>query len=508
MAITPKKPQLVRDYLPRFKSTVASWHAMSILLTFAIVAFAVFGPQHITEPIVFWSALAAIVLLAIGAQTMLLVSASQPISVLTNALAKRTGEQTSAPLANPNDTRYEKSGLSALLRAIYELPSSEPSEQTEPTADLDFSKILDSTSMGIVVLGETGEIIYANKHAPVKDETSGTKTLELLFDVDQSIDEWVAECRERAVRSEKTWRRIANRLVGEEGRKIYDISASYEKGGAAEVVIALIERTPDYIESDDELDFIAFAAHELRGPITVIRGYLDSLRDELADRFQGDEAMLVERLIVSANRLSGYVNNILNAAKFDRRHLKVHLKEDSLAAIYDTIRDDMELRASAQHRLLSVTLPADLPTIAADRSSLSEVIGNLIDNAIKYSNEGSSVIVSAQPVANHVELSVSDNGIGMPGNVINNLFHKFYRSHRSRETVAGTGIGLYICKAIVESHGGTISVRSVEGEGSVFTVSLPTYVSVAEKLKSGDNSSEDIINTSEGWIKNHGAFRG
>jgi signal transduction histidine kinase len=96
----------------------------------------------------------------------------------------------------------------------------------------------------------------------------------------------------------------------------------------------------------------------------------------------------------------------------------------------------------------------------------------------------------------------------MPGNVVSNLFQKFYRSHRSRETVAGTGIGLYISKAIVESHGGTISVRSEEGRGSTFIVSLPTFKSVADKLKADNNSNEGLIEQGSGWIENHSMYRG
>ncbi len=169
----------------------------------------------------------------------------------------------------------------------------------------------------------------------------------------------------------------------------------------------------------------------------------------------------------------------------------------------------MRLRAASQNRLLSVEFSKDLPTIAADRGSISEVLSNLIDNALKYSNEGGLVQVSAKVAQDSVKIAVTDNGIGMPGNVVSNLFHKFYRSHRSRETVAGTGIGLYICKAIVESHGGKIEVRSIDGEGSTFEFSLPIYSTVAEKLKADNNSNESLINRDAGgWIKNHSMFRG
>ena len=268
----------------------------------------------------------------------------------------------------------------------------------------------------------------------------------------------------------------------------------------------LHDRTTLYQPEDDDLDFIAFAAHELRGPITVIRGYLDVLTEEVGPALAGDQQELLGRLVVSANRLSGYVNNILNASKFDRRHLRVHLAEESVSSIYNIIRDDMQLRATTQGRQLTVDIPTTLPTIAADRSSLSEVLSNIIDNALKYSNEGGEVYVSAVQDGAFVAIKVQDHGIGIPANVMGNLFHKFYRSHRSRETVAGTGIGLYISKAIVESHGGQIGVVSREGEGSTFTITIPTYASVADKITDGSNSQ--LITSGGGWIKNHTMYKG
>ena len=188
-----------------------------------------------------------------------------------------------------------------------------------------------------------------------------------------------------------------------------------------------------------------------------------------------------------------------------RRQLKLHLAEDKLSAIYATIADDLQLRARTQNRLLSVAIPETLPTIAADRNSLSEVLANLVDNAIKYSNEGGHVSVTAEVDGDFVRCSVIDQGIGIPGAVVGHLFTKFYRSHRSRQTVSGTGLGLYISKAIIESHGGKIGVTSVEGEGSTFSFSVPIYSTVADKLLT-DN--EAIMQNASGWIKNHSMFRG
>jgi signal transduction histidine kinase len=288
---------------------------------------------------------------------------------------------------------------------------------------------------------------------------------------------------------------------------IFDVYASFEKGSPYETVLTLVDMTDRYKEDEDNLNFIAFAAHELRGPITVIRGYLDVLQDELNDILEDDQRELFYRLSVSASRLSGYVNNILNTSRYDQRHLTLSLQPENIATIYAVIADDMSLRASSQNRLLAIDIPNSLPAIAADRASLSEVISNLIDNAIKYSNEGGTVTISATLHGDFVDISVTDQGIGMGADVVKHLFRKFYRSHRSRETVAGSGIGLYISKAIVESHGGTISVRSTEGAGSTFTVSIPTYASIADKLVNG-NGNQEIISQGKGWIKNHSIYRG
>jgi two-component system phosphate regulon sensor histidine kinase PhoR/two-component system sensor histidine kinase VicK len=255
------------------------------------------------------------------------------------------------------------------------------------------------------------------------------------------------------------------------------------------------------------MDFIALAAHELRGPITVIRGYLDVLNGELQPVLRDDQKELFERLEVSASRLSGYVSNILNVSRYDRRHLKVHLREDKLDSIYATIADDLALRASTQNRLLNVTIPSDLPTVAADRNSLTEVMANLVDNAIKYSNEGGQVEVVAAVDGNFVTFNVTDHGIGIPSSVLSNLFTKFYRSHRSRQTVSGTGLGLYISKAIVESHGGHVNLSSAEGEGSTFGFSIPIYSTIADKLLANNNENQGIMESGSGWIKNHSMIK-
>ncbi|MFZ2125055.1 MAG: HAMP domain-containing sensor histidine kinase [Candidatus Saccharimonadales bacterium] len=513
-------PKLASQFWPAFfKKTISLSIIAQILISAAISLLTVVIDLTKLGSTSFWTIFGLILLINILINTIIFVVALKPTKDLMAAIVHVSGEKTAITPPNPNTEKNERNGFKDALQTIYELASKSSSslqpvissDVTAPQASVavapDIKEALDETVCGFITMNEKRIITYANKSAPVHIDPNGQQTLDLLFNGTDTLDAWLKECDTNAVHADKIWTRIPDRLPNEENRRFFDVIASYQKGAKAETVLTLIDRTGRYALDEESLDFIAFAAHELRGPITVIRGYLEVLGDELEGVLKDDQHELFRRLIVSSNRLSGYINNILNTSRYDRRHLMVHLSEDTLAGVYDMITDDMQLRAGAQGRLLSVNIPADLPTIAVDRASMSEVLGNLIDNAIKYSNEGGAINVTAKVSGEFVEVSIEDHGIGMPESVVSQLFQKFYRSHRSRETVAGTGIGLYISKAIVESHGGNISVRSQDGHGSTFTVSLPIYATVAQKLKAGDNSNKSIINEGAGWIKNHSMYR-
>lgn len=522
-------PQQVKDFWPRFKrGAVFLIIALQLIILIAIAALLSTSGFFKDNPFGFIATLVAQSILGVVASLVIYRFVATPIKYLLAALVHVAGEHTNSTPPNPNEAHFERSGLKPVLQTVYQLASDvkdpieegDESRQPHPNKQLSATEVADKTERtplenalnetpaAFIAFDSDRTITYANKAAPLRVDTDGNKSLELLFNDQDNLFSWWDECEKSAVHAERIWPRIPNKLPNEEDRRFFDVIASYDKGAPSEVVVTLIDRTYLYSVEEEELDFIAFAAHELRGPITVIRGYIEVLQDELSDSLQDDQAELFRRLSVSASRLSGYINNILNTSRYDRRHLNMHLSETTIKAVYDTIGDDMAQRASSQQRLLTVSIPEDLPTIAADTASLGEVLGNLIDNAIKYSNEGGAIAVTASQKGDSIEIAVEDHGIGMPSSVVSNLFQKFYRSHRSRETVAGTGIGLYISKAIVESHGGTVSVRSEDGHGSTFTVSLPTYKMVADKLKASDNKNEQIISSGRGWIKNHNMYRG
>lgn len=516
MAIKSIKHE-IKDFYPRHKNLCIAISTLFQLITVGLLGFSllILDILPLKDPL-FWLILIVSFLINLGVNLILMSVLLEPVSALTTALSHAAGEKSDTPPPNPNARRYDKNGIKQMLELIYSSNTDTPIDLEDPASKNKESSVrtldsaLNHSASSVIIFNPDGEISYASAHAPVREMTDGKLQMNIIFDnADMSFEKWLKKCQKKSISSEKIWTRIHTNPESDVDQKIYDIAATYSRNSDSEVTLVLIDRTEKYNPDEQDLDFIAFAAHELRGPITVIRGYLDIVQDELQDKLDDDQKILIDRLVVSSNRLSTYVTNILNVSRYDRRHYRVELSKESLFHIYDSIAEDMNSRAKSLRRILTVDIDHDLPSIAADSSSVCEVIANLVDNAIKYSNEGGIIDLSAKVNGDFVEVSISDHGIGMPDSVVQNLFHKFYRSHRSRESVAGSGIGLYMSKAIVESHGGTISVRSSEDKGSTFTFSLPIYSTVEKKLKKGAaGNNEAVISDSKNWISNHNMYRG
>lgn len=404
-----------------------------------------------------------------------------------------------------------------LIKDIYELATlnNDATNEIETRRSyLDY--ILESAPFAVYVFNKAGNLQYANSSGQDYldidyKEARGMhidKVLPLQFQSDDDLESWVEFSRENKIKDDKFFERVSLVRV-DSSRNIFDVIAHYSKDDPAgvEVLLALAERTEQYMADESEMDFVALAAHELRGPITIIRGYLDVFEDEMKDVFNVEQRGLLQKATVSSEQLSDTVNNILNIARIDQEHMKLHIREANWLDVISEAYDNLKLRAQVHGRVLELNLPKELPPIAVDRASIMEVISNLVDNAIKYSYEGGTITIGVKAEDNFISTTVTDNGIGIPKSVIGQLFKKFYRSHRSRQAVTGTGLGLYICKVIVDSHGGNIWVRSVEGKGATFGFELPTYESVAEALKKGDSDGLGIRRSSHGWIKNHSMYR-
>lgn len=393
------------------------------------------------------------------------------------------------------------------------------------TAELQASQnaLLENMPIGLLIFNQKTELVKSNQlglkllgFTSTENVLPAEPSTQQILDVINSLKsngspinfiDWLHQAKSDKIQDFKRWPMVI--IEQGESKVACDLLAHYNKNDSHnyELVIMLIDRTEEYDFQEKQMGFISLAAHELRGPITVMRGLVDIFDDELKSRLTADEQELITRMAVSARQLAGYVDNILNVSRVDRDSFDVHPAEENWITILSQAIEEMNIRARAHHRKLELHVPKELPTVAVDTTAIGHVINNLVDNAIKYSKEDGVVMVNVKIKDSTIETTVQDFGIGIPANVMNNLFTKFYRSHRSKQIVSGTGLGLYLCKAIIEAHGGNIWVRSTEGIGTTFGFTLPTYASVAQQLESGHNEQAGIIRNSHGWIKNHALYR-
>jgi len=219
--------------------------------------------------------------------------------------------------------------------------------------------------------------------------------------------------------------------------------------------------------------FVSTVSHELRTPITLIKGYAGTLNRE---DVQWNPDVFKESLTVieeEADRLNALVDNLITASKLQaRRELDINpdaTKLDEVAA-----RSVERFATQSTGHTLKLDFPEDYPMIHADEVRLRQVIDNLVSNAIKYSPSGGEITVGGRYMDEEVTLFVRDEGVGMTEAEQENLFQRFYRVDNalSRKT-EGTGLGLYLSRAIVEAHGGSIHVESKPNHGSTFFVTLP-----------------------------------
>ena len=226
-------------------------------------------------------------------------SVSKPMRDVLYAAAYKTGELTAEKPVKINSPAHARTGFQTVLEAIY--TNGVPAKPTAKKASSQLDAIIQSfnhTPCGIVVLDHQKNIIFANETAPVVSDMDGVLTLGLDFIDEISINEWIQEVAKDNITAHHQWTRVPAQSKTPAPQKFYDVSASYEKGATGETVIILFDRSAKYLPEEEDLNFIAFAAHELRGPITVIRGYLDILEQELHDRLRDDEPQLFNRLTV------------------------------------------------------------------------------------------------------------------------------------------------------------------------------------------------------------------
>jgi PAS domain S-box-containing protein len=330
------------------------------------------------------------------------------------------------------------------------------------------ARVLEAVGDGVLMVDPDGVLRFWNRAAEIvtgrsRDDAVGRQAAEVLSD-------WEAVAAEIPISDEPELARPVTVPVEVDGSELWLSFVAVRTPNG--VVYTFRDLTADRGLEAAKSDFIATLSHELRTPMTAVLGAAKTLlRDDIA---LGPERRheLLEMIGAQGTRLTQITEEVLLANRLDRGDLRIDSERVDLSQL---VSDAVETMSHDAPESISLSAASNGAAEAiGDRDRIEQVLVNLIDNAVKYSPDGGEVVVSAVPSAASVRVEVADQGMGIPPSELEAVFEKFYRGDPQHRAVpGGTGLGLYICRELVQRMGGTIGVRSRPGEGSTFWFQLP-----------------------------------
>ena len=328
------------------------------------------------------------------------------------------------------------------------------SEAEAPVAEL--NSVLNAIPLGVVVTDEQGNIVLGN-HVVAGVEIS------------RHIDVLVNEAAERIIKKSRelgSTVRETLELFGPPPRTLVVEARPLEGLKSIAIIEDISERTRiDAVRTD----FVANISHELKTPVGALSILGDTIRDE-------DDLKVIHRLsskmVKEANRMAKTIDDLLELSRIELDVSAVLEPVSIFSVIAESIDRMAYFAAQAGISIVSQLPEADC-VVKGDRLQLVSAVSNLVDNAVKYSEKGDKVTVRVSPGDAAIDISVSDEGIGIPQSDIDRIFERFYRVDRARSRgTGGTGLGLSIVRHVMNNHGGSVNVTSQEGEGSTFVLTL------------------------------------
>lgn len=285
--------------------------------------------------------------------------------------------------------------------------------------------------------------------------------------------------KEKLSKDMVTFSRNGVKIDQPDGRVVYAdlIAANIVEGEGVNLgaIVTLHDVSKEKDLEEMKLDFVSMAAHELRTPLTSIRGYLSVLQEEIGDKLKPEQNSFLEKAFISSTQLAALVENLLSVSRIERGSLQIQAQPTQWEPLVEEAFKNFLPQAEERQVSLKYVAPKErFPLVLVDRFRISEVISNLLGNALNYTPSGGAVEISLELNKNEVITHVKDTGPGIPESALPKLFTKFFRvSGVLEQGSKGTGLGLYISKAVVDMHKGRIWVESTLGKGSSFSFSVP-----------------------------------
>jgi PAS domain S-box-containing protein len=344
------------------------------------------------------------------------------------------------------------------------------------------STIIDNSAEGVMILDASGQIQVFNRALAhmtgwAAEDAIGSPAAEVLALRDRRGNEVpLPEPPPQKLSAAKVRDYVEGDVVRKGGPPItVGVTATplYDpEGTVARVILNVVDITRFRQAEELKSTFVSAVSHELKTPVALIKGYAETLRREDADWDRETMQDSLEVIAEEADHLTHLIDSLLAASRIQAGGLKLEPTDVHLARLAERVVDGF--RTQTKNHEFELDFPQELPPVWGDPERLQEVLSNLVSNAVKYSPEGGKVWVGGRLDKTGTTVYVADQGIGIPSEEQIRVFERFYRVesglHRSTE---GTGLGLYLVKAIVEAHGGRVWVESAPGRGSIFAFTLP-----------------------------------
>ncbi len=239
-------------------------------------------------------------------------------------------------------------------------------------------------------------------------------------------------------------------------------------------VMVVIQDITEHVKLDNmRKEFVADVSHELKTPITSIMGYADTLLEGEYDKQTQDKFLSV--IASEARRMAKLVTDLLALSRFDNNQIKQEKEEFDLGELVKKCQERVQPQIKQKRHQVECFVTANVPPVYADKDGISRVILNVLTNSIKYTKEEGHIKIYVGFVYNDAYIKVIDNGLGIPEEDLSRIFERFYRVDKARtREMGGTGLGLSIAKEILDRNGGSIDIKSEQGQGTEVVIRIPT----------------------------------
>ena len=337
--------------------------------------------------------------------------------------------------------------------------------------------ILESMVEGVLALDQAGRLLWLNRSAQQlfgvrPEQVTGKSVLEVVRQPE--LEELVTRA---LVERRPAIREVQSFAPHEQVVQFQAVPCDGERTEAALVLVAQDVTQIRRLEGMRR-EFVANVSHELKTPLTSIKGFVETLLDGALED-PANNRRFVSLIDQDTTRLARLIDDLLELSQIESKATPLALQPVSLHQLVEQLAPRFHLALTERRVTLDLRIPKEAPLVAGDPERLRQIFINLLDNAIKFNKTGGRVTVSAEPGDAFLCVVVEDTGIGIPEEHLPRIFERFYRvdQARSRE-LGGTGLGLAIVKHLVELHHGRIDVRSRVGHGAVFTMTLPLWPGV------------------------------